>query len=324
MRRLFLELYHKQIFPSTPITSFSPFLSYIVVTPLILGFEKDFSCHSHLGPIRIPPLFSFPPAPFPRNEKEDGTLELYYLSAYCLPKILLLQLVGHRFIQISCVFCGFPMLQLPYQFSRSGMDRLNILLGSPVLTLLCGIHSRSALGITSSSGWNSSQNPTTSPTSLPPTVSRTSMETEWFHVLSSIGYSSPFVSLFPIAVSMSLQDWMANSPPDPRFDCFPRMLSRVCKPCIWEELKRREGLSVFCTLFWSCSYLEFFIRKNSIYVQSLVVVEPTKMYVVRPDLRLFLPYPFLFTLWLLLFRWYPEIEEIKSLPGTHETKIWTT
>lgn len=21
----------------------------------------------------------------------------------------------------------------------------------------------------------------------------------------------------------------------PRFDCFPRMLSQVCKPCIWEE-----------------------------------------------------------------------------------------
>ena len=212
MRRLFLELYNKNIFPPTPITSFSPFLSYIVVTPLILGFEKDFSCHSHLGPIRIPSLFSFPPAPFPRNDKEDGTLELSYLSAFCLPKILLLQLVGHRVIQISCVLCGFPMLQLPYQFGRSGMDRLNILLGSLVFTLLCGIHSRLALGITSSSGWNSSQNPTTSPTSLPPTVSRTSIETEWFHVLSSIGYSSPFVSLFPIAVSMSLQDWMALGP----------------------------------------------------------------------------------------------------------------
>jgi hypothetical protein len=34
-----------------------------------------------------------------------------------------------------------------------------------------------------------------------------------FHVLSSIGYFSPFVSLFPISVSISLQDWMANSPP---------------------------------------------------------------------------------------------------------------
>ncbi|KAG5589162.1 hypothetical protein H5410_039676, partial [Solanum commersonii] len=180
------------IFPSTPITSFSLFLSYIVVTPLMLGFEKDFSCHSHLGPIRIPPLFPFHSAPFPRNEKEDGTLELYYLSAYCLPKILLLQLVGHRVTQISCVFRGFPMLQLSYQLGRSEMDRLNIPLGSLVLTLLCGIHSRSALGITSSSSWNNSQNPTTSPTSLPPTVSRTFIETEWFHVLSSIGYSSPF------------------------------------------------------------------------------------------------------------------------------------
>ncbi|CAI9281402.1 unnamed protein product [Lactuca saligna] len=122
---------------------------------------------SQEGPIRIPPLFPFPSAPFPRNEKEDGTLELYYLSAYCLPKILLLQLVGHRVIQISHVFRGFPMLQLPYQFGRSGMDRLNIPLGSLVLTFLCGIHSRSALGITSSSGGNSSQNPSTSPTSLP-------------------------------------------------------------------------------------------------------------------------------------------------------------
>ncbi|WVZ26911.1 hypothetical protein V8G54_000251 (mitochondrion) [Vigna mungo] len=160
-----------------------------------LRAEMDHDC-----PIRIPSLFSFPPAPFPRNEKEDGTLELYYLSASCLPKILLLQLVGHRVLQISCVFCGFPMLQLPYQFGRSGMDRLNIPSGSLVFTLLCGIHSRLALGITSGSGGNSSQNPTTSPTSLPPTVSRTSIETEWFHVISSIGYSSPFVSLFPIAI----------------------------------------------------------------------------------------------------------------------------
>lgn len=95
MRRLFLELYYKQIFSSTPITSFSLFLLYIVVTPLMLGFEKDFLCHFHLGLIWISLLFSFLSAPFFRNEKEDGTLELYYLSAYCLPKILLLQLVGH-------------------------------------------------------------------------------------------------------------------------------------------------------------------------------------------------------------------------------------
>ncbi|CAN6447136.1 unnamed protein product [Victoria cruziana] len=172
--------------------SFYPFLSYIVVTPLMIGFEKDFSCHSHLGPIRIPPLFPFPPSPFPRNEKEDGTLESYYFS--------------HWVIKISRVFCGFPMLQLSYQFDVSGMVRLNIPLGSPVLTLLCGIHSRSALGMKDSSGWNRSQNPTTSPTSLPPTVFSTSMETEWFHVLSSIGYSSPFVSPSPILVSISSQD----------------------------------------------------------------------------------------------------------------------
>nr|UPI48999.1 cytochrome c biogenesis B [Balanophora laxiflora] len=201
--RLFFELYHKQIFPSTPLPSFSSFLSYIVVTPLMLGLEKDFLCHSHLGLIRIPPLFPFIlPATFPKNEKEDGTLEIYFLSFFCLPKILLLQLVGTRVIQISCVFRGFPMLQLPYQFG--GIDWLNIFLGSLVLTLLCGIHSSLALGGTS--GWNSSQNPTTSPTSSPPTIFITCIETEWFHVPSSMGYSSLFVSLFPILVSLSLRD----------------------------------------------------------------------------------------------------------------------
>ncbi|OEL35093.1 hypothetical protein BAE44_0003890 [Dichanthelium oligosanthes] len=61
MRRLFLEQFHKQIFPSTPITSFFLFLSYIVVTPLMIGFEKDFSCHSHLGSIRISHCFPFLP-----------------------------------------------------------------------------------------------------------------------------------------------------------------------------------------------------------------------------------------------------------------------
>ena len=206
--KIFLKLFYQHILLdlSTLITTFSLFLLYIVAMPLMIGFSKDFLCHFHLGLIWICLLFAFLPERFFQNDFEDGTLELYYLSAYCLPKILLLQLGGHRVIKISRVFFGFPMLQLLYQFGRSGMDRLNILLGSLVLTLLCGIHSRSALGITSSSGWNSSQNPTTSPTLLPLTVSRTSIETEWFHVPLSIGYSSPFVSLFPISVSISLQD----------------------------------------------------------------------------------------------------------------------
>lgn len=234
MRRLFFGLYYKQIFFSTPITSFSLFLLYIVVTPLILGLEKDFLCHFHLGLIWISLLFSFLSAPFLRNEKEDGTLELYYLSAYCLPKILLLQLVGHWVIQISCVFCSFPMLQLLYQFGQSGMDWLNILLGSLVLTLLCGIHSCLALGITSSSGWNSSHNLTTLPTLLPLTVFCTSIETEWFHVLLLIGYFFLFVSLFPILVSISSQDWTIILRTLDSIVFQECWLSRVCKPCIWK------------------------------------------------------------------------------------------
>nr|AEO21058.1 cytochrome c biogenesis B [Silene conica]AEO21083.1 cytochrome c biogenesis B [Silene conica] len=205
-QRTFFSLYHKKSLFSTPITTFSPFLSYILVTPLMLGFEKDLSSHFHLGLIRIPLLFPFPTAPFLRNEKEDGTLELYSLSASSLPRILLLQLVGHWFLQISRLLCSFPILELFYQFGQSGMDRLNMILGSLVLTLLCGIHSSLTLGITSSSGWNSSQNLTTSPTSLPSTLFRTSIETSWFHVLLSIGYLLCFLSLFPFLVSISSQE----------------------------------------------------------------------------------------------------------------------
>lgn len=47
------------------------------------------------------------------------------------------------------------------------------------------------------------------------------------------------------------------------------------------------------------------------------------MYVVRPDLRLFLPDLFDSLAAVISFRWYPEIEEIEFLPGTHETKICT-
>ncbi len=112
MRRLFIGLFHKQIRQNLDILiSFYSFFSYIVVMPLIMGSEKDFSCHFHLGPIRIPLLFSLLPEPFFRSDKEDGTPELYSSSYYCLPEILLLRLVGHWVIRISCVFRSFPMFQ---------------------------------------------------------------------------------------------------------------------------------------------------------------------------------------------------------------------
>nr|YP_009227134.1 cytochrome c biogenesis B [Welwitschia mirabilis]AMA20991.1 cytochrome c biogenesis B [Welwitschia mirabilis]QXE44327.1 cytochrome c biogenesis B [Welwitschia mirabilis] len=209
---LVIGLFHKQILPykHSTLISFFPFLSYIVVTPLIMGFEKDLSCHFHLGLIRIPLLFPSLPEPIFRSDKEDGTPELYSSSAYCLPEILLLRLYGVLVLRISCVVCSFPMLQLSYQHDRPFMNWLNIILGSSILTQLCGIMNCLSLGITSSSGWNSSHVITTSPYFSPPLVFCTSIETEWFHVLSSIGYSSPFAFLFPILVSIGLQEKMAD------------------------------------------------------------------------------------------------------------------
>ncbi|MCD9644443.1 hypothetical protein HAX54_032657 [Datura stramonium] len=73
---------------------------------------------------------------------------------------------GHsRLFDASHVFPSFS-----YSFRESyGCKTCSIILVS--------IHSHSALGITSSSGWTSSQKPITSPTSLPPAISPTSIET---------------------------------------------------------------------------------------------------------------------------------------------------
>nr|QPK67022.1 cytochrome c biogenesis B [Pelargonium australe] len=206
MRKSLLKIYYKQILSSTPIISFSLFLSYIVIIPLILGFEQNFLCHFHLGFIWISLLFSFLSTDFLKNEKENGTLELYFLSSFCLPRILLIQLAGHWFIQISCLLFAFPILQSIYQFDQFAMDCLNILLGTLVLTILCGIHSSLALGIGASNLRNSLKTVTTLPTLLPLILFATSIETEWYHVLLLIGYFFLFACLFPFLISISLQD----------------------------------------------------------------------------------------------------------------------
>ena len=41
---------------------------------LMIGFEKDFSCHSHLGSIRISLLFPFPPEPLIMKNYREITL----------------------------------------------------------------------------------------------------------------------------------------------------------------------------------------------------------------------------------------------------------
>uniref|UniRef100_A0A6N2N4H3 Uncharacterized protein n=1 Tax=Salix viminalis TaxID=40686 RepID=A0A6N2N4H3_SALVM len=216
------------------------------------------------GLIRIPSLFPFPPAPFFRNEKEDGTLELYYLSAYCLPKILLLQLVGHRVIQISCVFRGFPMLQLPYQ--RSEMDWLTFI-RSLVLTLMCGIHSRSALGITSSSGWNSSQNPTTSPTLLPQRFLVPLLKQNCFMFFHRLVISLRSYLFFQFRSRLVYKiEW----PILLRFDCFPRMSRRLGKqPLVGSPDRQGRGLEdseselsmpvTLVAFFFVMPFLNFFL-----------------------------------------------------------------
>nr|YP_009047535.1 cytochrome c biogenesis B [Atrichum angustatum]AGN74326.1 cytochrome c biogenesis B [Atrichum angustatum]AHG58970.1 cytochrome c biogenesis B [Atrichum angustatum] len=170
----------------------------------MIGFSKDFLCHSHLGLIRIRLLFSFLPERFLQNDFEDGTLELYCSSGYCLQKILLSKLVGHWVLQISGVFCTFPVVQLLYQFDQPKMNWFTLIIGSLVFTLMCGIHSCLALGIISHS-WNSLQNLTTLPTLLPLIIFCTSIETEWFHGLLLMGYLLLFLFLYPISVSITLQ-----------------------------------------------------------------------------------------------------------------------
>nr|AOH05956.1 CcmB [Psilotum nudum] len=209
--KLFMKLLYQQILLDLSIlmTTFSFFLLSIVVTPLMIGFSRDFPCHFHLGLIWICLLFSFLPERFFQKDLEDGTPDLYCPSGYCLQKILFSQLIGHWVIRIMGVFCSFPVLQPPYQFDQSKMNWFALLMGSPVLTLMCGIHSCLALGITSNS-WNNLQHLTTLPTLLPLIVFRTSIETGWFHVLLLIGYLLLFLYIHIITVSITLSKLIAE------------------------------------------------------------------------------------------------------------------
>jgi heme exporter protein CcmB len=209
--KIFLKLFYQHISLnfSILITTFSLFLLYIVAMPLMIGFPKDFLSHFHLGLMWICLLFAPLPERFFQNDFEDGTLELYYLSGYCLQKILLSKLYGHWVLQISGVFCSFPVLQLLYQFDQSKMNWFTIIIGSQIFTLMCGIHSCLALGITSN-GWNSLQNLTTLPTLLPLIAFCTSIETEWFHVISLMGYLLLFSFLYPILVSIISRTLLAK------------------------------------------------------------------------------------------------------------------
>lgn len=172
--------------------------------PLMIGFSKDFLCYFHLGLIWICLLPPFLSERSFQNDFEDGTLELYCSSGYCLQKILLSKLVGRWVLQISGIFFTFPVLQLLYQFDQSKINWFTIIIGSLVLTLMCGIHSCLALGMTFNS-WNSLQNITTLPTLLPLILFCTSIETEWFHVFLLMGYLLLFLFLYPILVSITLQ-----------------------------------------------------------------------------------------------------------------------
>jgi len=204
-----MKLLHQQITSesSTLITTLPPLSLFIVATPSVIGFPKDFSCHFHLGSIWICLLLPPSPERFLQNDFEDGTPDSYHSSGYCLQKTPPSQLVGHRVPQIIGVSRSFPVLQLVYQFDQSGMNWFAIIIGSPISTLMCGIHPRSALGITSR---NSLQHLTSLPTLLPPLVFRTPIETEWFHVSLLMGYLLLFLLLYSFLVPITLRKLIAE------------------------------------------------------------------------------------------------------------------
>lgn len=66
----------------------------------------------------------------------------------------------------------------------------------------------------------------------------------------------------------------------------------------------------------------FFYLENRLYICPISSGGGTNQDVCRPTRPQTLSSrPICLTLWPQLFRWYPEIEEIEFLPGTHETKI---
>lgn len=89
------------------------------------------------------------------------------------------------------------------------MNWFAFLIGSLVFTPMRGIHPRSAPGITSN-GWNSLQHLTTFPTLLPLIVFRTSIETEWSHVIFLMGYLLLFSLIYILSVSITLRKLIAK------------------------------------------------------------------------------------------------------------------
>jgi ABC-type transport system involved in cytochrome c biogenesis permease component len=102
----------------------------------MIGFSKDFLCHFHVGLIWICLFFSFLLECFLWNDFEDGTPELYCSRGYCLQKILLSKLVGHWDLQISGVFCTFPVVQLLYQLDQLKMNWFTLIIGSLIFILM--------------------------------------------------------------------------------------------------------------------------------------------------------------------------------------------
>nr|YP_009755781.1 channel subunit of ABC transporter for cytochrome c1 [Gonatozygon brebissonii]QIQ23059.1 channel subunit of ABC transporter for cytochrome c1 [Gonatozygon brebissonii] len=178
--------------------------------PLFIGFWPELLYINHLGIIWTSILFSFLSERFYEQDLEDGTLELYFLSAMPSHRIFLSKLFGNWLLKGSGILCSYPLLALIYHFEPSAYVAFTLLLGSFIFMLISGLHSCLTIGL-NSNDWNSLQYLTTLPTFLPLIMLCTYIQRcESLHFLFLIGYCSFFFFLSFFLVSLTLRNVLSK------------------------------------------------------------------------------------------------------------------
>jgi len=199
---------------STISFTFFLFCLYIIIIPLLIGFSQEVIYHYHLGIIWTCVLFCFLMERFYEPDLEDGTLCLYFLSSYTVEQIFLTKLLAYWSHKLLGILCGVPILSIIYHFEISFVFYLTVIMGSFVLTLICGLYSLFTHAFKKEISFGNTNNLqafATLPILIPLIIICASEQTDFssetlgvFIVL--ITYISFFLCIFRVFVSITLHD----------------------------------------------------------------------------------------------------------------------
>ena len=198
---------------STVSFTFFLFCLYIIIIPLLIGFSQEIIYHYHLGIIWTCVLFCFLMERFYEPDLEDGTLCLYFLSSYTVEQIFLTKLLAYWSQKLLGLLCGVPILSIIYHFEISFVFYLTIMMGSFVLTLICGLYSLFTHAFKKEISFGNTNNLqafATLPILIPLIIicasEQTDSSTDTIRLIVLITYISFFLCIYRVFVSITLHD----------------------------------------------------------------------------------------------------------------------